>query len=77
MISLFKELLITAEGSANITVLRTPPGAAQFMASSIDQSGMDAILGTIAGDDTVIVITRDPNGGVALAESFLDWSAAQ
>ena len=45
--------------------------------SSIDQSGMDAILGTIAGDDTVIVITRDPNGGAALAESFLDWSATQ
>ena len=58
-------------------VLRTPPVAAQFMASSIDQSGMDAVLGTIAGDDTVIVITHDPNGGAALAESFLDWSAAQ
>ena len=77
MISLFKELLITAEGSANITVLRTPPGAAQFLASSIDQGGLEAIMGTIAGDDTVIVITRDPNGGAALAESFLDWSAAQ
>ena len=77
MISLFKELLITAEGAANITVLRTPPGAAQFLASSIDQSGMDAILGTIAGDDTVMVVTRDPNGGAALTESFLDWSAAQ
>ena len=77
MISLFKELLITAEGSANITVLRTPPGAAQFLASSIDQGGLEAIMGTIAGDDTVIVVTRDPNGGAALAESFLDWSAAQ
>lgn len=74
---MIKELLITAEGSANITVLRTPPGAAQFLASSIDQGGLEAIMGTIAGDDTVIVITRDPNGGAALAESFLDWSAAQ
>ena len=73
MISRFKELLITAEGSANITVLRTPPGAAQLSASSIDQGGLEAIMGTIAGDDTVIVITRDPNGGAALAESFLDW----
>ena len=77
MISLFTELLITAEGSANITVLRTPPGAAQFLASSIDQGGLEAIMGTIAGDDTVLVVTRDPNGGAALAESFLDWSAAQ
>ena len=77
MISLFTELLITAEGSANITVLRTPPGAAQFLASSIDQGGLEAIMGTIAGDDTVLVVTRDPNGGAALAESFLDWSAGQ
>ena len=76
-ISLFTELLITAEGSANITVLRTPPGAAQFLASSIDQGGLEAIMGTIAGDDTVLVVTRDPNGGAALAESFLDWSAGQ
>ena len=70
MISLFKELLITAEGS----VLRTPPGAAQFLASSIDQSGLEAILGTIAGDDTVMVISRDPAGGQELAASFLAWS---
>ena len=41
------------------------------------RGGLEAIMGTIAGDDTVIVITRDPNGGAALAESFLDWSAAQ
>ena len=74
MISLFKELLITAEGSGNITVLRTPPGAAQFLASSIDQSGLEAILGTIAGDDTVMVISRDPAGGQELAASFLAWS---
>ena len=74
MISLFKELLITAEGSGNIAVLRTPPGAAQFLASSIDQSGLEAILGTIAGDDTVMVISRDPAGGQELAASFLAWS---
>lgn len=74
MISLFKELLITAEGSGNIAVLRTPPGAAQFLASSIDQSGLEAILGTIAGDDTVMVISRDPTGGQELAASFLAWS---
>ena len=77
MISLFKELLITAEGSGNTTILRTPPGAAQFLASSIDQSCLEAILGTIAGDDTVMVVTRDPSGGQELAESFLAWSAGQ
>ncbi|MGB7963060.1 MAG: arginine repressor [Propionicimonas sp.] len=65
------ELLLTAEGSANLTVLRTPPGAAQFFASAIDKVAWESILGTIAGDDTVVIITRDPVGGAALAETFL------
>jgi arginine repressor len=65
-----KELLTSAEGSANIVVLRTPAGAAQFLASSIDHAAWPAILGTVAGDDTVLVISRDPVGGEALAAEF-------
>jgi transcriptional regulator of arginine metabolism len=65
------ELLLSAEGSANLAVLHTPPGAAQFFASAIDKVGWDSILGTIAGDDTIAVISRDPDGGAALAESLL------
>ena len=57
------ELLVTAEASANIVVLRTPPGAANFLALAIDHSVMPSILGTIAGDDTVLLVTRDPLGG--------------
>ncbi len=64
---LLGELLVSAEGSANITVLRTPPGAAQFLASAIDRAALGEVLGTIAGDDTVMVIARDPAGGDALA----------
>ena len=75
MIALFKELLITAEASANLVILRTPPGAAQFLASSIDQANIDGILGTIAGDDTVMVISRDPLGGEAMAQQLLRWAA--
>lgn len=75
MISLFKELLITAEASGNLVILRTPPGAAQFLASSIDQAGIDRVLGTIAGDDTVMVITRAAMGAEELAEQFLAWAA--
>lgn len=69
--ALCKELLITAEGSANLVVLRTPPGAAQYFASIIDQSAIDQLLGTIAGDDTIMVICRNPNGGQKVAEWFL------
>ncbi|MBB3665346.1 transcriptional regulator, ArgR family [Prauserella flava] len=64
---LLGELLVSAEGSANLTVVRTPPGAAQFLASAIDRAALGDVLGTIAGDDTVMVIAREPAGGPALA----------
>jgi len=64
------ELLVSAEASANLVVLRTPPGAAQFLASSIDRVDLPDVLGTIAGDDTVLVIGRDPRGGQSLAQQF-------
>lgn len=70
--SLCRELLVTAEGSANLVMLRTPPGAAQYFASAIDHSVMPEILGTIAGDDTIMVVARDPAGGADLARTFLD-----
>jgi transcriptional regulator of arginine metabolism len=72
---LCEELLVTADASANLVVLRTPPGAAQFLASAIDQSSMPAVLGTIAGDDTVLVVTRDPDGGEGVAARFLALAA--
>jgi len=65
------ELLTSAEASANLVVLRTPAGAAQFLASVIDHAALPSILGTVAGDDTVLVITRDPAGGDALAADLL------
>ena len=65
------ELLVSADASANLVVLRTPPGAAQFLASAFDKAEFPDILGTIAGDDTVLVIGRDPSGGDDLARRFL------
>ena len=71
LIRYLKELLTSAEASGNLVVLRTPAGAAQFLASAIDHAAWPAILGTVAGDDTVLVIARDPAGGDALAAEFL------
>ncbi|UOY02666.1 arginine repressor [Blastococcus sp. PRF04-17] len=68
LIRLLADLLVHAEGSANLAVLRTPPGAAQFLASALDKVGLPEVLGTIAGDDTVLVISREPDGGPAVAE---------
>ena len=75
------ELLVTADASGNLVVLRTPPGAAQFLASAIDHSVLPGVLGTIAGDDTVLVIAREPedgggaSGGAAVAARFLALAA--
>ena len=68
------ELLVSAESSANLVVLRTPPGAAQLLASAVDKSGLAEVLGTIAGDDTVLVIGREPDGEM-LARRLLDLAS--
>jgi transcriptional regulator of arginine metabolism len=65
------ELLVSAEASANLCVLRTPPGAAHFLASALDRAGLPEVLGTIAGDDTILVVARAADGGTALVHRLL------
>ncbi len=72
---LLGELLVSADGSANLMVLRTPPGAAQFLASAIDRTALHEVVGTIAGDDTVLVIAREPLSGKELADRFTGMAA--
>ena len=54
--------------SLNLVVLRTPPGSAHVVGSALDRAGMSQILGTVAGDDTLIVVAAEDIGGAALAE---------
>ena len=68
---LLAELLVSADSGANLVVLRTPPGAAQFLASAMDKVEYPDVLGTIAGDDTVLVMSRDPLGGDEIARRLL------
>ena len=68
------DLLVSAVASANLVVLRTPPGASNFLASALDRAGLPEVLGTIAGDDTILVIARDPTGGAPLAGRLLDMA---
>jgi transcriptional regulator of arginine metabolism len=77
LVRLLHELLTGVDFSGNIAVLRTPPGAAQFLASALDRSGLTEIVGTIAGDDTILVVAREEIGGAALAEKLSGWAAAQ
>jgi transcriptional regulator of arginine metabolism len=51
-----------------------PAGAAQFLASALDRSGLSDIVGTIAGDDTILVVARDVTGGKALADKLAEWA---
>jgi transcriptional regulator of arginine metabolism len=76
LLRLLRELLTGVDSSGNIAVLRTPPGAAQFLASALDRSGLTDVVGTIAGDDTILVVARDdgPGSGAALAAKLGKWS---
>ncbi|HOB06037.1 MAG TPA: arginine repressor [Propionibacteriaceae bacterium] len=71
LVRLCTEVLISAEASGNLVVARTPPGAAQYFASAIDKAGWPSILGCVAGDDTVLLVARDPAGGAAVAEQLM------
>jgi transcriptional regulator of arginine metabolism len=74
---LAQELLVSAEASANLVIVRTPPGAAQYLASAIDHAEWPSVLGTVAGDDSILVIARDPDGGAELAAALLNLTVSK
>jgi transcriptional regulator of arginine metabolism len=63
---LLGDLLVSADASGNLAVLRTPPGAAHYLASALDRAALHDVVGTIAGDDTVVVVAREPLTGAQL-----------
>src|SRR5271169_4903086 len=69
---LLSELLVSTDSSANLAVLRTPPGGADYLASAIDRAALPYVVGTIAGDDTVFVVAREPMTGTELATTLED-----
>lgn len=56
--------------SGNLVVIRTPPGSAHVVGSALDRSGLPEILGTVAGDDTVLVVVSDGTDGAAFATTL-------
>jgi transcriptional regulator of arginine metabolism len=71
---LLSDLLVSAESSANLVVLRTPPGASQFLASALDRARLPDVLGTVAGDDTILVVASESLGGAALARRLANMA---
>ncbi|NQW75004.1 MAG: arginine repressor [Candidatus Planktophila sp.] len=68
------KLILSIDHSANLTVIHTPPGAAQFLASSLDHAHLTGVIGTIAGDDTIILVTKKATGGAQVAKELRSYS---
>jgi transcriptional regulator of arginine metabolism len=61
------DFVVEVAHSGNIVVLRTPPGSAHVVASALDRASLADILGTVAGDDTVLCVCKESAGGAAVA----------
>jgi len=61
------EWVVEVAHSANIVVLRTPPGSAHVVGSAIDRAGLPSVLGSVAGDDTLLLVVSDRTGGEKVA----------
>lgn len=70
------KLILSVDHSANLAVIHTPPGAAQFLASSLDHADLTQVIGTIAGDDTIILVSKKATGGAQLAKELLAYAAS-
>ncbi len=68
---LLPTLFVGAEGVGNLLLVKTLAGGAHPVAEAIDWEEWPEVLGTVAGDDTVLVISRDPDGGAGLAQRLL------
>ena len=56
------EWVVEVAHSGNLVVLRTPPGSAHVVGSALDRSGLEEVVGTVAGDDTVLVVVAEQGG---------------
>lgn len=67
--------MLSAVPSGNLVVLRTPPGHAQALASAMDRAGLPDVAGTVAGDDTVLVVCADRTSGRAMARQLRELAS--
>lgn len=68
------EWVAEVTSSGNLVVIRTPPGCAHVVASALDRSGLQGILGTVAGDDTILCVAAEDVGGAGVAQQLRDLS---
>jgi len=63
--------------SGSIVVVRTPPGCAHVVASALDRSGVEGLIGTVAGDDTMLCVASEDVGGQRLAEALRELAGIE
>lgn len=68
------EFVISVDSSANLAIIHTPAGAAQYVASLIDQAAIEKVIATIAGDNTVLVVTKGLDDGKKVASQIWDYA---
>ena len=68
LIRVAEDTMVSVAYSGNLVVLRTPPGAAQYLASAFDHSHLTDVIGTIAGDDPIMLVVGEHSTGQAVAE---------
>jgi transcriptional regulator of arginine metabolism len=66
------EWVVEVDRSLNLVVLRTPPGSAHVVGSALDRSGFPGVIGTVAGDDTVLVVASERPGGEVVADRLAE-----
>lgn len=66
------EFVVEVAHSGNLVVLRTPPGSAHVIGSALDRSGLPHVLGTVAGDDTLILVCAEQVGGATVATELAE-----
>jgi transcriptional regulator of arginine metabolism len=66
------EWVVEVDRSLNLVVLRTPPGSAHVVGSALDRSGFPGVIGTVAGDDTVLVVASEKPGGAVVADRLAE-----
>ena len=71
------EWVVEVDHSGNLVVLRTPPGSAHVVGSALDRSGFAGVIGTVAGDDTVLVVAAEAAGGAAVADRLAELAGLE
>lgn len=66
------QFVVECASSGLLVVLRTPPGSAHVVASALDRAGLADVLGTVAGDDTILVVCAEKVGGAKVARTFAE-----